>query len=231
MNEKGVNISLRNLLSFPLRVLFLGMLLFASCLTGLVSISATELPAIFNNHMVLQRQMPVPVFGTDTPGTEVTVQFAGQSDSGTTSEDGTWSIELAAMEASAESRELTITGSKTIVLDDVLVGEVWLGGGQSNMVINVSGSGYPKTYDLTTPRPLIRYSTRTGDKVLKPFSKNPEDFQWNPEWMPATPEIFPKLVAFYSPLPIRYTLNLGCRLGSSIGRLVAIRCVHLLINS
>ena len=95
----------------------------------------------FTSHMVLQCDLKVPVWGTAEPGEEVTVEFAGQKKSVPADADGNWRIDLDAMTASAEARTLTVTGSHTaqpVKLDDVLVGEVWLASGQSNMDFTVA---------------------------------------------------------------------------------------------
>jgi len=95
--------------------------------------AAVRLPNVFGDHMVLQREMPVPVWGWADPGEKVTVSFAGASATATADNRGNWALKLPAMPASAESRELSVAGSSTLTLKDVLVGEVWLCGGQSNM--------------------------------------------------------------------------------------------------
>lgn len=92
-----------------------------------------HLPSVFGDHMVLQRQMAVSIWGTADAGEKVTVAFAGQSKSIDTDASGKWSLKLDAMEASAEPRELVVSGKSTVKFTDVLVGEVWLAGGQSNM--------------------------------------------------------------------------------------------------
>jgi sialate O-acetylesterase len=95
---------------------------------------ALTLPAIFSDHMVLQRQVPVPVWGRTKPGQQVTVKFMGQSQTATAGPDGRWMVKLAPLEAEREPQELVVadtTGTKTF--SDVLVGEVWFGCGQSNM--------------------------------------------------------------------------------------------------
>jgi len=92
-----------------------------------------KLPAIFGDHMVLQQQQANPVWGWDTPGTKVTVSFAGQTQSTTTGENGKWSVKLAPLPANAAPQTLTVVGSTKREIQDVLIGEVWLCSGQSNM--------------------------------------------------------------------------------------------------
>ncbi|HEX8294970.1 MAG TPA: sialate O-acetylesterase [Chthoniobacteraceae bacterium] len=101
----------------------------------------------FTDHLVLQRDLPVPVWGTADAGEEVTVSFAEQTHKVRAGADGKWRVELAPLKASAEGRALTFTGSATpspIALKDVLVGEVWLCSGQSNMDFTVAKT--PKYY-------------------------------------------------------------------------------------
>ncbi|MEO7414964.1 MAG: sialate O-acetylesterase [Opitutaceae bacterium] len=103
-----------------------------------VALADVKLASPFTDHMVLQREMPVPVWGWADAGEKVTVRFAGQNASATAGADGTWRVDLAALSTSAESRYFVVTGKNTITLNDVLVGEVWLGSGQSNMDFSVS---------------------------------------------------------------------------------------------
>ncbi|OYX82387.1 MAG: hypothetical protein B7Y83_14960 [Flavobacteriales bacterium 32-34-25] len=83
--------------------------------------------------MVLQQQKKVPVWGTATAGEKITVTFANQTKTTVTDKSGNWSIKLNPMKASFAPREMTITGKTTIILKNILVGEVWLCSGQSNM--------------------------------------------------------------------------------------------------
>jgi sialate O-acetylesterase len=87
---------------------------------------------LFSDNAVLQQGIPVPVWGTANPGEKVTVQFDGQSVSTTAGADGKWLVRLAPLQL-GKPRTLTISGNNTIVLHNILVGEVWLCGGQSNM--------------------------------------------------------------------------------------------------
>lgn len=94
-----------------------------------------RLAAIFSDHMVLQRDLPVPVWGWSEPGEDVTVSIAGQSSGAKAGADGKWKLSLKPLTA-AESTELVVKGiDQMITVKDVAVGEVWLASGQSNMVI------------------------------------------------------------------------------------------------
>ncbi|MEP2951378.1 MAG: sialate O-acetylesterase, partial [Ekhidna sp.] len=97
-----------------------------------------NMPSIFADQMVLQREQKVPVWGTSDSGTSITVEFAGQRKSTMADEEGNWRIDLDPMTASSESRIMTISAkhndkANEIKISDVLVGEVWFAGGQSNM--------------------------------------------------------------------------------------------------
>ena len=99
------------------------------------TVPTIELGAPFCDHAVLQREMLVPVWGWGKPGTEVTVEFAGQKKSATAVQNGKWMLSLDPLEASAEPRPMTISekGGESRTLNDLLVGEVWMASGQSNM--------------------------------------------------------------------------------------------------
>jgi len=94
-----------------------------------------ELGAPFCDNAVLQRDMKVPVWGWSKPGTKVTVAFAGQEKTATAGQNGKWMLELDKLKASFEPRDMTITEStgKKVTLKNILVGEVWMASGQSNM--------------------------------------------------------------------------------------------------
>lgn len=98
--------------------------------------ATVELASPFTDHMVLQRDLPVPVWGTAEPAEQVSVRFNGQTQTTKADADGHWRLILSPMPALAEGVRFVVHGSKTdepIRLDDVLVGEVWLCSGQSNM--------------------------------------------------------------------------------------------------
>jgi sialate O-acetylesterase len=115
-------------------------LLLARCAVALAVCALTSaasanvrLPKIFSNHMLLQRGLEAPVWGWADAGEEVSVQFAGQTESATADSNGKWHVCLASLEASSEGRSLVVEGKNTITLTDVLVGDVWICSGQSNM--------------------------------------------------------------------------------------------------
>jgi sialate O-acetylesterase len=94
--------------------------------------------ALFSDHMVLQQGMAVPVWGFADPGEQVTVSIADQKQTATAGADRKWMVKLPALKTSGTPTEMTIAGKNTIKISDVLIGEVWLGSGQSNMEFTVS---------------------------------------------------------------------------------------------
>lgn len=111
---------------------------FALLLPGTCFALEITMPSIFADQMILQREQKVPVWGTADAGATVEVLFAGQTKTVDTDTDGKWRVDLDALKASSEARVMTITakrnGEKTeLKIADVLVGEVWFAGGQSNM--------------------------------------------------------------------------------------------------
>ena len=105
-------------------------LLLAAVVAGTSLQAAVRLGMPFSDHMVLQREKPVAVWGWADPGEKVTVTFAEQSVSAVADGEGCWRVNLKPMSASKTPRTLTANGVK---VEDVLVGEVWFAGGQSNM--------------------------------------------------------------------------------------------------
>ena len=91
------------------------------------------LPSIFSDHLVLQREMAIPVWGTAAPGAEVTANLAGQSAVAKAGDDGYWKLELPKLTAGGPYQLEISTRTAKRLYQDVLVGEVWLCSGQSNM--------------------------------------------------------------------------------------------------
>jgi sialate O-acetylesterase len=97
-----------------------------------------SLPSLFSDHAVLQRDMPVPVWGTASPGEAVEVLFAGQTKTTVADGGGAWRLTLDPMPASAAPSPMTVRGHNTLTVQSVQVGEVWVGSGQSNMYRAIS---------------------------------------------------------------------------------------------
>jgi sialate O-acetylesterase len=158
-----------------------------------------KLASPFTDHMVLQCDMKVPVWGTAEAGEEVTVEFAGQKTSIKAAADGKWRLELQPMKASSESRTFAVSGSKTdkpLELQDVLVGEVWLASGQSNMEFTMSkkvksfaGVANETNEIAAANYPLIRMFTGAGTKTFTPQETI------KGEWKVCTPENAPAFSA------------------------------------
>lgn len=93
--------------------------------------------ALFSDHMVLQSGTSVPVWGKADPGEKITVTFLKQKKSVTADADGHWMLRLSKLNTGGPY-SMTITGTNTVKINDILVGEVWMGTGQSNMVFTLS---------------------------------------------------------------------------------------------
>ncbi|MEJ1971200.1 MAG: sialate O-acetylesterase [Lacunisphaera sp.] len=139
-----------------LRLLTLGGLVaavLAPCL------SALELAAPFTDHAVLQRDAAVPVWGwDDQPGATVTVTFGGQTKTTQVNASGGWRADLDAMPARAEGADLVVTrGNLSVSLHDVVVGEVWIASGQSNMEWSMHNTRGYDDEKAKPANPLLRH--------------------------------------------------------------------------
>jgi len=150
---------------------------FVLLVVALPAAAEVTLSEIFSDHMVLQQGMNVPVWGWAPAGTKVTITFAGQTQTAVAEPPGRWRVELAPMDASAEPRDLTVnTGDQTLTVKDVLVGEVWLCSGQSNMAWPVAQAANPDAEAAAANHPGIRMF-RVGSSSL-PQSKEHLGGQW-----------------------------------------------------
>ena len=110
---------------------------FASTVIILVSFlaplrSEVKPNSVFTDNAVLQRDIALPVYGTANDGEKITVEFAGQKVS-TVAKDGKWRVSLKPMRVNATPQSMTIRGDNTITISNLLVGDVWVASGQSNM--------------------------------------------------------------------------------------------------
>lgn len=115
-----------------------------------------KLPAIIGSNMVLQQKQANPIWGWDTPGTKVTVTLGGKTKTAVADAKGKWTVKLDPLPASAKPVTLSIQGSNLVKLTNILVGEVWICSGQSNMQWSVSQS-YDADLEIATAKfPQIR---------------------------------------------------------------------------
>jgi len=170
-------------------------LLAAVCFAAVMACTAfadVRLPKIFDNNMVLQRDMPVPIWGWADPGEEVIVTFEIPgivrklfvNDPVIASPDGKWSTILPQLDATAESCTLTVKGKNEIKLTNILVGDVWLCSGQSNMEWSIAGTEAKEKEEAlkTADNPNIRLF-----QVTKVFSPDPkEELTVASSWKPAS---------------------------------------------
>src|SRR6476469_8656466 len=140
-----------------------------------------RLPKIFGDSMVLQRDKTIPVWGWANAGETVTIQFHNQKKTVRTSRDGKWTLTLNP-EAAGGPYTLTAKGKNTITLDDVLVGDVWICSGQSNMEFQVVSAINAAQEIVSADYPQIRHF-----KVANSIAETPQqDLVNESSWKPAT---------------------------------------------
>ena len=176
------------------------------------------LAPLFTDHAVLQRDKPVPVWGRADAGENVFVKFRGQTRQTTAGADGRWIVYLDAVPASAEGAELIVAGRNTLTLRDIVVGEVWLCSGQSNMEFTVEAR--PGTWQAGTRAanataeiaaanfPLIRHV-----RIEHAVAESPADMVKTGGWQSATPQT----VGGFTAVGYFFARDLFQKLGVPIG--------------
>lgn len=147
-----------------------------------VATADVKVPALFTDHMVLQQGMKNKVWGWADAGEGVTVSIADQKVTGKAGDDGRWIVELAPLPVSREPLTLTIKGKNELKMSDVLVGEVWVCSGQSNMQWSVNQANDPDLERLTANYPNLRFITVPQVGTQEPQSN------FNGSWQPCTPD-------------------------------------------
>jgi len=155
---------------------------------GSTALAEIALPGILGSHMVLQRDMPVPIWGTAGKGETISVRFRDQEKTAVAEPDGRWMLRLDPLAAGGPDA-LTIEGSssKPVALDDVLVGEVWLGSGQSNMDTTPKSSRAEAEKLGQPPDPRLMRDIEQSYPRLRLFRHNAST-KGMPTWRPSTPE-------------------------------------------
>lgn len=159
----------------------------------------------FQSNMVLQRDKPIAIWGWAQPDEKVTVRFAGQEASATAGPDRKWKVSLPAVPVNATPQSMTIAGAtQTLTLDNILVGDVWLLGGQSNMEfplkkvenghLEIVSAHYPQIRIMTVP-------SAEGPATVEAFPRLEEWSDWSKQhfhrgfWEPCTPQVVEELSA------------------------------------
>jgi sialate O-acetylesterase len=144
--------------------------------------AAVRLPKIFGSHMVVQQQKPIVIWGWASPGEQVAVELGGSTAKTTATEKGEWRLTLPPRHAGGPPLTLNITGSNKVSFDDVLVGEVWLCSGQSNMEFGVGKVVNAKQEIADADQPEIRLM-----KVEKSWKATPQS-DMTGEWKVCSPQ-------------------------------------------
>ncbi len=184
------------------RILLVCLISFCS----LVSLAAVQPAGVFTDYAVLQQGEPIRIWGSAAPGEKVTVKFADQTKETVADEKGRWMVTLEKMPACAEGRTLIFQGSETaqsVELKNVLVGEVWLAGGQSNMQTTMKSYSKTTQPDIDSANdPLLRMVT-IANKTYK------EQKSASPQWLESNPKNVPgfSASAYYFAKNLRETLK------------------------
>jgi sialate O-acetylesterase len=165
-----------------------------------------KLPSFFSDGMVLQREARVPVWGTADVGEAVTVSVAGQTVRSTADAAGKWMVDLTPLPVGAPL-EVVIEGKNKLTVHDVLVGEVWLASGQSNMEWSVRRSANADAEIAVANYPAIRMFTAKRSASPEPSTDVPG------QWKAATPEV----VGAFSAVGYFFARELHQKLGVPVG--------------
>lgn len=196
-------------MGFPMKNSFRVLLPFL--MTGVfapagLSAAPPQVASLFSDHMVLQREATVVIWGTATGGETVTVKFAGQSVSSTVRDNGSWDIRLKPLKASKTPQVMTISsGDDSVTISNVLVGDVWVGSGQSNMAGRVSS--YQKNDE--TLAALVKRGSFPNIRLMDGGPK--------PVWRETTAETVLRASAILFPFGERLQRELDVPIGLILG--------------
>jgi sialate O-acetylesterase len=153
-------------------------------LLGIGLAQADVVPAaLFKDNAVLQHGKPIPVWGTADAGESIAVVFDEQRLTTTADANGLWSVTLEPLAPNSEPRSLTIEGNNTIVLENILVGEVWIASGQSNMVWTIE-----RSRDRDIEVAAARWPNIREIHINRAVAETPATDATNTGWRSASPE-------------------------------------------
>ena len=161
----------------------------SKCLAGFIVVLAASglradvsLPTIFSDNMMLQQGKPVPVHGTAAPSEKITVEICGQRKEATADAAGNWQVTLEPLAKLSSPTSMRVIGTNTVTIKNVLVGDVWLASGQSNMEMRVSGVDNAAEEIKTANYPEIRFFMVDRDLASAPRKDTAG------KWLVCTPE-------------------------------------------
>lgn len=177
-----------------------------------------SLASIFSDHMVLQRDVKLPIWGTAAPGAKVEVQLAGTTKEATADKDGKWLVSFNPLKPGGGPLELSVkSGDETIHMTDILVGDVWVASGQSNMEWPMKLTNDAESEIAAADWPEIRFVD-----VPNVVSSTPLDSFKSAGWQPVKPENIGDFsaVAYFFARDLHKELNvpiglIGCNWGGT----------------
>ena len=164
-----------------MRLLSIHSIVLLVLIWGQAAVAHTGLPSIFGSNMVFQQKQPNRVWGWGDSGDAITVTIANQEKKTKVGDDGKWEVTLDPMDAGGPHR-MVVSGHNKITFDNVMVGEVWICSGQSNMAWPVLRANDPDLESMTAKYPNIRLISVPQVGTQEPQS----DF--NGEWQVCTPQ-------------------------------------------
>ncbi len=177
--------------------------------------AALKLPAVFSEHMVIQADRPTPVWGWGDAGGKVDVSFADKDGAAkakavaTVDAGGRWRAELPALPASTAGRLVVATDKEKMEIADVLVGEVWIGGGQSNMSYLVNGLNVTSATLAQAKEEAAGAKSEIRYFMVRENTENPTPDDVSGQWVVAAPDNVDKCsaVAWYFAVALREKLH------------------------
>ncbi len=162
--------------------------------SGQVARAEVRLPKVLSSHMVLQRDVPLQFWGWAEPGEKVSVRMGSERVAAKADEEGNWLVTLKARKAEIRGQQITISGSNEIVLEDVLIGDVWIGSGQSNMEWQLKNTMSGAKAIAAAKHPAIRLFH--VPKVQKPQPQTDLNANWK-ACAPSTATDFSAVLYFF----------------------------------
>lgn len=200
----------------------------ALIISSTLAFADVKMPEIFGDHMLLQEGAAL-VWGEAAPGEKITVTYEGVTANGVAGKEGEWKVELKGLKSSDVGKPLKISGNNTLQFEDVIVGDVWVAAGQSNMEIWLEKLGRAKEIESKQVDPRIRlFVVPFAPSIFpqKAFTPNP-DKPYAGKWMVATPETATKCfsaVGYYFGAELCKTQNkpigmIACNRGGTAAQL------------